>query len=432
MCPAPSEISKVYAARIEDHGGSSVSNINLLALAVAAIGLTSIEAHAEKIDLTGFKLTFDEEFDGRSISQTGATTTWADIRAANRYDANSDIGFGKSSFLDSASGYDPFAVRNGALTITGIPYTVRSGYPGSWQSGLIHSRQSFVQSYGYFEMRAKFNSVPGTWPAFWLLPATTLHPAGRNGSLWQELDVVEQYGAYTQGVYSTIHTTQAAPSGVSWNFFSSHPEISSGFHTYGMDWEPATIKYYVDGVLMGTKPTPDDMAGPMYVIFDLARDTPYAANAAAMTMDVDYVRAFSKDPNAVAVVQAAVSTPGGSDPGLYGATSAKAPPADVLTLSLYEDAYKGDCEFTVSVDGAVIGGVRTTTGTKAQPQSLSLPANLARGAHKVTVNFLNDIYEGQGKDRNLFMAGLKVDGVARYGFGDMGAGGPHTYAIQIP
>ena len=118
------------------------------------------------------------------VRETGATTTWADIRAANRYDANSDIGFGKSSFLDPASGYDPFAVRNGALTITGVPYTVRSGYPGSWQSGLIHSRQSFVQSYGYFEMRAKFNSVPGTWPAFWLLPATTLHPAGRNGSLW--------------------------------------------------------------------------------------------------------------------------------------------------------------------------------------------------------------------------------------------------------
>ena len=104
---------------------------------------------------------------------------------------------------------------------------------------------------------------------------------------------------------------------------------------------------------------------------------------------------------------------------------------DVLTLSLYEDAYKGDAEFTVSVDGAIVGGVRTTTGTKVKPQDVSLRANLGRGAHTVAIDFLNDLYEGPGKDRNLFMAGLKVDGTARYGFGDMGVGGVHSYAIQI-
>jgi hypothetical protein len=31
-------------------------------------------------DLSGYKLTFDDEFDTRSISQTGAGTTYADIR----------------------------------------------------------------------------------------------------------------------------------------------------------------------------------------------------------------------------------------------------------------------------------------------------------------------------------------------------------------
>ncbi|MDN3574959.1 1,3-beta-glucanase, partial [Methylobacterium longum] len=60
------------------------------------------------VDLTGYKLTFDDEFNTRSISQTGAGTTYADIRPGWRYDANSDIGFGKSSFVDPASGYDPF------------------------------------------------------------------------------------------------------------------------------------------------------------------------------------------------------------------------------------------------------------------------------------------------------------------------------------
>jgi hypothetical protein len=83
------------------------------------------------VDLTGYTLTFDEEFNSRSISQTGATTTWADIRPQWRYDANSDIGFGTSSFVDAASGYDPFSVQNGVLSITAVPDRTSSGYPGS-------------------------------------------------------------------------------------------------------------------------------------------------------------------------------------------------------------------------------------------------------------------------------------------------------------
>ena len=99
---------------------------------------------------------------------------------------------------------------------------------------------------------------------------------------------------------------------------------------------------------------------------------------------------------------------------------------------IHGDAYKGDCEFPVSVDRVVVGDVRTTTGTKAQPQNLSVRDNLPRGAHKVAIDFPNDLYEGSGKDRNLFMAGLRADGASRFGFGDMGAGGVHAYTIQIP
>lgn len=53
------------------------------------------------IDLTGYRLIFDEEFNTRSISQTGQGTTWANIRSQWRHDANSDIGFSHSSFVDA-------------------------------------------------------------------------------------------------------------------------------------------------------------------------------------------------------------------------------------------------------------------------------------------------------------------------------------------
>ncbi|WP_267355685.1 MULTISPECIES: DUF4214 domain-containing protein [unclassified Methylobacterium] len=272
------------------------------------------------IDLSGYKLTFDDEFNTRSISQTGAGTTWADIRSEWRYDANSDIGFGHSSFVDSASGYDPFSVQNGALTITAVPDRTSSGYPGSWESGLITTQGNFSQTYGYFEIRADFSKLAGAWDAFWLLPDQQT-PDPNNAGGWQELDAVEHYGANDAGVYSTIHTTDPQ-NGIAWQENRQvYSEMSnpSGYHTYGVDWEADQIKFYVDGQLVGSQATPSDMHSAMYILADLATQSDASGNS--ISSSIDYIRAYSSDPNAVAVVQDTVSSPDGQDPGLYGAVS---------------------------------------------------------------------------------------------------------------
>src|ERR1700760_1268031 len=89
--------------------------------------------------------TFDDEFNSLSVSQNGVGTTWEDIRPQWRFDANSDIGFGTSSFLDPASGYNPFSVSNGALTITASPDSTPYGFPGSYESGLLSTEGNFSQ-----------------------------------------------------------------------------------------------------------------------------------------------------------------------------------------------------------------------------------------------------------------------------------------------
>jgi beta-glucanase (GH16 family) len=247
------------------------------------------------IDLTGRSLTFDDEFNSRSISQTGVGTTWADIRPQWRYDANSDVGFGNSFFVDAASGYDPFSVQNGVLSITAVP---DPAYPGLWESGLITTQGHFSQTYGYFEIRADFSALPGAWDAFWLLPNQMI-PDPNNAGHWQELDVVEHYGSFDKGVYSTIHTTDAAPN-LNWqNNLQVYSELlqPTGFHTYGMDWEQDTISFYVDGQLVGSQPTPSDMHAPMYLLADLAtQDDPNNnANLAnvPISSSIDYIRVYS-------------------------------------------------------------------------------------------------------------------------------------------
>jgi beta-glucanase (GH16 family) len=119
------------------------------------------------LDLTGYKLTFSDEFNTRSISATGEGTTWADMRSEwVMSDGKAEIGFGHSSFVDPSSGYDPFKVEGGALTITAAGDVTASGYPGSMESGLITTQGNWSQKYGYFEMRAHLSDAPHAWDAF--------------------------------------------------------------------------------------------------------------------------------------------------------------------------------------------------------------------------------------------------------------------------
>ncbi|KMO33190.1 hypothetical protein VQ03_25435 [Methylobacterium tarhaniae] len=382
------------------------------------------------LDLTGYKLTFDDEFNVRSISQVAGATTWGDIRAQDRGDANADVGFGASSFVDAASGYDPFSVSGGALTITAVPDVTPYGVPGSWESGLITTQGKFSQTYGYFEIRADFSALPGAWDAFWLLPDHPL-PDPTGAGRWQELDIVEHYGSWDRGVYSTIHTTDPEKN-INWqNNLQVYSEMAepSGYHTYGMNWKPDRISFYVDGQLVGSQLTPSDLHSPMYLVANLATqrsaDNNADLNGVPISSKIDYVRVYSNDAGARAVPLDTVSAPDNRDPGLYGATAAMtvARPAlttigsgsDSILLTISQDAWQGDAQYTVSVDGRQVGGVQTAQslhGSGRSDQILVL-GDWGSGSHAVSVNFLNDAYGGSATtDRNLYIDGATYRGAA--------------------
>ncbi len=90
------------------------------------------------------------------------------------------------------------------------------------------------------------------------------------------------------------------------------------------------------------------------------------------------------------------------------------PQTDNLTLNLSEDAYQGDAQFTVSVDGVQIGSPLYVTASHAlgQSQNFSFTENFGAGPHKVAVTFLNDAYKSgaSGGDRNLYVNTITLDG----------------------
>ncbi len=108
---------------------------------------------------------------------------------------------------------------------------------------------------------------------------------------------------------------------------------------------------------------------------------------------------------------------GGSTTGSTGGNSTVTigTGSNTLALNIAEDAYNGDAQFTVSVDGKQIGGTQTATASHAagQSQTFDVLGNFAAGKHSVSVNFLNDAYGGSASaDRNLYVSGMTIDGTA--------------------
>ena len=88
--------------------------------------------------------------------------------------------------------------------------------------------------------------------------------------------------------------------------------------------------------------------------------------------------------------------------------------SDRLILQVSEDAWNGDAQFTIQVDGKQIGDTQTATAfhSAGQEQAFTVLGNFA-GAHTATVTFLNDAYGGTSStDRNLYVDGASFNGAA--------------------
>ena len=86
---------------------------------------------------------------------------------------------------------------------------------------------------------------------------------------------------------------------------------------------------------------------------------------------------------------------------------------DALVLQIQQDAYRGNAQYTVSIDGVQVGGVLTATGTRATGQfdTVVVRADLAPGEHDVAIDFLEDAYGGSpDTDRNLFVGSATYNG----------------------
>jgi beta-glucanase (GH16 family) len=140
-------------------------------------------------------------------------------------------------------------------------------YP--WRSGALSTYGKFEFSGGYVQIVAKTPSGPGMWPSMWMLPG----PNATNGDD-VEIDMFEG-GYYGNGVDPLdnfswhLHTPQGLEGGIT----NVGVNLSAGFHTYGLQWDPGQyMKWYFDGQLVGqvTQKQASIPVEPMELLINLA------------------------------------------------------------------------------------------------------------------------------------------------------------------
>jgi beta-glucanase (GH16 family) len=99
--------------------------------------------------------------------------------------------------------------------------------------------------YGRVEARMKVPIGQGLWSAFWMLSSSSAYGGWASSG---EIDIMEIVNS-TQQCLFTIHHGGAWPNNVYTGGSVTRPSgFGDGFHVYAVEWEPDSIKWFVDGV----------------------------------------------------------------------------------------------------------------------------------------------------------------------------------------
>ena len=236
----------------------------------------------------GYRLAWNEEFetDGKP-----STDDWWYETGAGGWGNNESQYYVPGSY----NGQDLAFISDGSLKIQakkigGTVYSIRMNTKRYW-------------TYGWFEARIKVSDVPGTWPAFWMMP--------QNYKTWPgdgEIDIME-YAISTQGrnkSSSSIHCNAYNwPAGTQKTHVQNVADAASEFHVYALEWTATEMRFYIDGKQhllfknegKGYDSWPFD--APFYLKFNMA----WGGNMGGKTdesqlpatYEIDYVRVFTKE-----------------------------------------------------------------------------------------------------------------------------------------
>jgi beta-glucanase (GH16 family) len=248
--------------------------------------------------LPGWTLTWSDEFNGPDGSAVDATKWKHDVGGT---------GWGNNELEYYTDGTQNAVVEGGNLVVTATNQGA-SQYKCSYgtcqyTSARLLTQGLFAQQYGRFEARAQMPTGKGLWPAIWALGDNI------NTVSWPacgEIDFMETIGTDISTNHGSLHMPSSyGPSGTF--KLPNGASFADAFHTFAFEWEPGTVRFYVDDQLYETQdksavPSGDtwEFDHPFFLLINVAvggqwPGSPDSTTTFPQTLKVDWVRAYQRD-----------------------------------------------------------------------------------------------------------------------------------------
>ena len=229
-------------------------------------------------------MVFSDNFSGSALDTSKWDTCypWADSGAGCTNYGNPELEW----YLPAQD-----QVSGGALHLvaseTPTNGTTQNGQPTTyaWRSGILTTFKSLDFTYGYVQVTARIPKGDGLWPTLWLLPQNETWPP--------EVDFQESVDGST---YTTTSTFHPSAGGQDQQAYTSPTDLSAGWHTYALDWEPGSLTWYVDGHQVFAHAGSDVPSQPMYFLANLAVsgnfDPPTSSTPSTASLDIQSVQIY--------------------------------------------------------------------------------------------------------------------------------------------
>jgi beta-glucanase (GH16 family) len=191
-------------------------------------------------------------------------------------------------------------VENGFLIIE----AKKEAWQGmNYTSARLVTKGKAEWQYGKIEVRAKLPKGRGTWPAIWMLGATTPLKWPDDG----EIDIMEHVGFDQGKIHASVHCKKYHHSiGTQKTANITVTDCSENFHVYTAAWNKDSVKISVDGNVYfsfanersGYEAWPFD--NKMYLLLNIAVGGNWGGQQGVddtlwpQRMEVDYVRVYKE------------------------------------------------------------------------------------------------------------------------------------------
>ena len=192
-------------------------------------------------NFAGYKLVYDDEFNQKGLD----TEQWLVENGAI-------MGYGDASAL--------MFFRPNKVTVDGSNMVISTVHgTDGYISGHVTTQNSFSYKYGYCEVRARFRATPGFWVKMVLTNINdnkdsvsqidVFNSHGSNEIIFGSLGVLESdkyYDHYLELMEPSYEGYRAG------TFEFGKYLNDNDYHTYGVEWTPEYVRFFIDGAAYGT------------------------------------------------------------------------------------------------------------------------------------------------------------------------------------